>query len=61
MLGVKKKKGRSVMSVLYHQNSSNQEANDGRQHHLATRQGGSVLKVRALGSLGLVGRDNGNP
>lgn len=60
-IGRKKKKARSAMSVLYHKNSSNQETNDSRQHHLATRQGGSVLKLRALGSLRLVGRDNGNP
>lgn len=49
------------MSVLYHKNGSNQETNDSRQHHLATRKRGSVLQVRALGSLSLVGRDNGNP
>lgn len=49
------------MPVLYHQNSSNQETNNNRQHHFATMKGGSALKVRALGSLGLVGRNNGNP
>lgn len=49
------------MSVLYHKNGSNQETKDSRQHHFATRKGGSVLKVGALGSLSLVGRDNGNP
>lgn len=46
---------------LYQQNSPDQKANGSRHHHLATRERGGVLKVRALWAVGLAGRQNSNP
>lgn len=49
----KKKKERKLEKMralfsLYQQNSSDQEANGSRHHHLTTRERGGVLKIRVL-------------